>query len=55
MFSFSILSAWILSVLFSLLDDFLISEIMLEFEFTFSFAIAKFVTSESLSLVLLLC
>ena len=35
-FSFSILSVWILSGVFSLLDDLLISEIMLEFEFTFS-------------------
>ena len=35
-FSFSILSVWILSGVFSLLDDLLISELMLEFEFTFS-------------------
>ena len=38
-FSFSILSRWILSGVFSLLDDLLMSELMLEFEFTFSFAI----------------
>ena len=31
-FFFSILSAWILSGVFSLLDDLLISELMLEFE-----------------------
>ena len=38
--SFSILLAWILSGVFSLLDDLLISDLTLEYEFMFSFAIA---------------
>ena len=44
--SFSILLAWILSGVFSLLDDLLISDLTLEYEFMFSFAIAEFVTYE---------
>ena len=46
MFSFSILSAWILSGVFLLPDDLLLSELMLEFEFIYSFAIVDFVISE---------
>ena len=42
-FTLSILSAFILSGVFSLFDDLLITEVILEFELTFSFA---FVTSE---------
>ena len=41
MFSFSILSAWILSGVFLLPDDLLLSELMLEFEFIYSFAIVE--------------
>ena len=45
-FSFSILSVWISSGVFSLFDDLFLSELMLEFEFTFSFVLVELVTSE---------